>query len=155
MTAPGLLDFVIESNRIEGIRTVRDVELQAHERLLALPFLTRIELCDFVTLVAEAPLRDQPGIDVIVGNHYPPRGGTEVRLALQELLTKINNSGPGGGITPYAAHQQYETLHAFLDGNGRSGRAVWAWHMLRVGQDPFALPFLQRWYYQSLDAQRP
>jgi len=41
-----------------------------------------------------------------------------------------------------------------MDGNGRSGRAIWAWQMLGDEQDPFAIPFLHRFYYQTLDASR-
>ena len=48
----------------------------------------------------------------------------------------------------------YEMLHPFMDGNGRSGRALWAWMMLRLGQDPFALLFLHRFYYQTLENSR-
>lgn len=45
-------------------------------------------------------------------------------------------------------------LHPFMDGNGRTGRAVWAWAMQRDGQDPFALSFLHRFYYQTLEYSR-
>jgi len=41
-----------------------------------------------------------------------------------------------------------------MDGNGRTGRAIWAWQMQRLGRDPFALPFLHRFYYQTLEAIR-
>jgi Fic family protein len=58
------------------------------------------------------------------------------------------------GFSPYQQHHQYESLHPFTDGNGRSGRTIWAWHMMRVGRDPFALPFLHRFYYQALEAGR-
>ncbi len=46
---------------------------------------------------------------------------------------------------------RYELLHPFSVGNGRSGRTLWAWCMLRRGDDPFTLPFLHRFYYQTLE----
>jgi hypothetical protein len=42
----------------------------------------------------------------------------------------------------------------YMDGNGRTGRAMWAWQMHGLGHDPFALPFLRRFYYQTLEASR-
>jgi Fic family protein len=39
-----------------------------------------------------------------------------------------------------------------MDGNGRSGRAIWLWQMLRQeGGAP--LGFLHHFYYQTLEAQ--
>jgi Fic family protein len=55
---------------------------------------------------------------------------------------------------PWKCHVRFETLHPFLDGIGRTGRAIWVWQMQRIGRDPFALPFLHRAYYQSLENTR-
>ncbi len=60
-----------------------------------------------------------------------------------------------GALSPFEAHVAYEKSHPFMDGNGRSGRAIWAWMMQREGLDPYSLQFLHRWYYQSLNAARP
>jgi len=147
---PGLREFVRESNRIENI--VRDPlprEIAAHERLLSLVALSLRDIVEFVHDVAggEAPLRSQPGMNVRVGPHVPPAGGPEIPEALGALLAEINGSRK---LTPFAAHVRYETLHPFLDGNGRSGRAIWAWQMLDMGRAPFLLGFLRSFYYQSL-----
>jgi hypothetical protein len=80
--------------------------------------------------------------------HLPRPGGPWIEIELDELLVRINDRD----LDPYAAHLRYEALHPFMDGNGRSGRAIWAWHMQREWRDPFALPFLHRFYYQALDA---
>lgn len=139
-----------ESNRIEGIHQVRDYDRTAHQRLWALEIVHVSDLEAFVKDVAARPLRTSVGMDVRVGNHYPPSGGPHIRSDLEELLTPI----VAGAWTPYAGHVAYEKLHPFLDGNGRSGRALWAWHMLQDGLDPFGLGFLHRFYYQALDASR-
>lgn len=144
---PGLRDFVRESNRIEAIyREPTEVEMTAHCALLDLDELTMDAVVGFVAEIAKAPLRARLGMDVRVGPHLPPRGGPAVEASLKRTLSDIN----AGLRTPFEAHCAYEELHPFLDGNGRSGRAIWAWQMLRDGRDPFALPFLQRWYYDSL-----
>lgn len=146
-----LQNFVFESNRIEGItREPTDAEIKAHSALLAKDELGRDDLREFVWRIAAARLRECSGMDVVVGSHRPPPGGPSIGVELHNLLVEINV----GDLSPYEAHIRYETLHPFMDGNGRSGRAVWAWQMQRDGLDPFALPFLHRWYYDSLDVRR-
>lgn len=144
-----LTDFVRESNRIEGITSdPTSMEITAHDELLKLGEIRIGDLQEFVGVIAPGKhLRANRGMDVWVGSHIPPAGGPHIRAALDSLLIAIHN----GEHDPFEAHQEYEHLHPFMDGNGRSGRAVWAWHMLRDGRDPFALSFLHRWYYDSLD----
>jgi Fic family protein len=55
-----------------------------------------------------------------------------------------------GDLSPFAAHVRYEHLHPFTDGNGRSGRAIWAWQMLYQGRGEIPLGFLHHFYYQSI-----
>lgn len=148
MTA--LQDFVAESNRIEGIGIVLAREIEAHEAFLELPEVRVPEVECFVRDVAGVPLRDKPGMNVVVGPHCPPKGGGEIRDALNDLLADINCFE----LTPWEAHVAYETLHPFLDGNGRSGRVLWAWQIKREGRDPFALPFLHASYYEALNVGR-
>ncbi len=143
--------FVRESNQIEGIhRDPTEGELTAHAAFLPLLTVTVADMESFVREVAARPLRRAIGQDVYVGDHCPPPGGPGVEDALRRLLHRVEQEP----ITPYEAHVAYELLHPFIDGNGRSGRVLWAWMMKRDGHDPFALPFLHRWYYQTLDAAR-
>lgn len=148
-----LVDFVRESNFIENIhRDPTDAEIGAHEDLLALSEIRVADLENFVNICAGAPLRDKLGMNVIVGNHRPRSGGPEIRQQLAGLLAGVN-SGPERA-SPHEIHKIYETLHPFQDGNGRSGRALWAWHHKQLGNDPFTLGFLHRFYYEALEASQ-
>jgi hypothetical protein len=143
--------FVAESNRIEGIVSSPTIgEMRAHSDFLGLSEVGVPELECFVADVAARPLRRAVGQDVRVGSHYPPPGGPAIEEQLEFLLARANERLD----SPYRTHVEYEALHPFMDGNGRSGRVLWAWMMLRDGQDPFSLSFLHRFYYQALDGGR-
>ena len=138
--------FVAESNRIEGIhREPLAAEIRAHAAFIDLlrPSVSYLEV--FVTAVQPgAVLRDKAGLDVRVGSHIAPAGGPFIRNELEFLLS--------GSRDPYEAHLAYEHLHPFTDGNGRSGRVLWLWQMMRCQDCAQAqsLGFLHTFYYQTL-----
>ena len=140
-----LEDFVRESNRIEGIlREPQPDEISAHEDLLLLSKITVPDLERFISIIApNRPLRNRVGMNVSVGNHIAPEGGPDIPNALEYILAQARSGG-----NPYQVHREYETLHPFMDGNGRSGRALWLWMMGGIEKAP--LGFLHHWYYQSL-----
>jgi hypothetical protein len=131
--------FIIESNRIEGIvREPTTAEREEFKRFLSLRVITVAELEQFVNICQPgAVLRERTGLNVRVGSATPPPGGPHIRRGLEKLLTVE--------VPPYVRHVAYELLHPFTDGNGRSGRALWAWQMQK-----FPLGFLHTYYYQSL-----
>jgi Fic family protein len=147
-----LWDFVAESNQIESIQHLPTPdEIAAHQRVLELGEVTVAELELFVERVAGAKLRRRHGANVyLIGEPDLPRGGPEIERSLAGLLRCANE----GIVGPYETHVAYELLHPFNDGNGRSGRVLWAWQMRAVDQDPFIRPFLQMFYYQTLSAMR-
>jgi len=144
--------FVRESNAIEAIR--RDptkAELEEAERFLKLEQVTVQDLERFVKVYEpRALLRSKKGMNVIIGKHTPPSGGPIIPDMLMQIVENANNREH-----PFDVHQEYETLHPFLDGNGRSGRILWAYQMVRQNFWPnLQLGFLHCWYYQSLDQSR-
>lgn len=144
-----LAAFLLESNKIEGIVGARPAELDAAEAFLRLPDLSIGDVIRFVAATQPgAVLRDRASLDVCVGDYRPPHGGPAVAHMLASILAWINDSK----LTPFEAHRDYESLHPFTDGNGRSGRMIWLWQMLRDGRG-VSLGFLHTWYYQSLAAR--
>ncbi len=142
-----LTDFVAESNRIEGIlREPTDVEIGATLGFLNLDEITVADMENLVDVYQPGiELRRRVGMDVRVGNYYPAPGGRDIKARLKVTI----DNAQARDSDPYRTHLAYEALHPFMDGNGRSGRALWLWQMTRRGAVP-KIGFLHTFYYQTL-----
>lgn len=145
-----LFDFACESNRIEGMGPANAAECAAlRDFIYGRPTVERLQA--YVGVVAPGHrLRDKRGLNVRVGDHIAPPGGPEIRDRLVDLLATLDQR------EPYHVHIDYETLHPFTDGNGRSGRALWLWHHISHGTEarPQAIGFLHTFYYEALSNSR-
>ena len=147
-----LVDFLQESNRIEGIHGMPSIpEIKAAELFLEAPEMSVGALGKFHAVIApKKPLRSRSGMDVRVGSYIAPPGGPNIPLRLAALTMASNTPNDD----PWERHCAFEMLHPYMDGNGRTGRLLWVWQTLRLGRDPFRLPFLQAFYYETLGHSR-
>ena len=143
-----VFSFVAESNRIEGIN--RDPTSDEVNIVRAFLNPTKINVGDLIMAVdvfePGAKLRDKKGMDVRVGNHIAPPGGPEIIERLENILANMDSH------SPYEIHLAYQILHAFTDGNGRSGRLLWLWMTVKRDGVMPPLGFLHTIYYQMLEA---
>lgn len=143
-----LVQFILESNVIEGLDEEQQAwnEMSLYSWMLGLKALTFADVANFVNQVAPgAKVRSTFGMDVTIGESPPPKGGPEITERLGLLLWHISHKDPH----PFLAHREYERLHPFMDGNGRSGRMIWLWQMRKRGYQ-YGRPFLLEYYYQSI-----
>lgn len=142
--------FLIESNAIEDIRVEpTQAQIDAVRAFLRLPKLTVEDVDAIVKVFQPNAVLRLNGELVSVGGYWPPRGSMGIKYKLESIITEKHCP-----TEPWAAHCEYEKLHPFTDGNGRSGRLIWAYQMLRCKKNPFAMPFLQRFYYETLSHYR-
>ena len=144
--------FAKESNEIEGIHDKQRHKDHAASLswLLNKDDLTVSVLEEFVHGVAwGSPLRTLPNHIVRVGMHVPPPPHIS-QVQLKELLEKVVKSPMYARELAWETHVEYERIHPFMDGNGRSGRAIWLWIMVRGLNWGFRYSFLHEYYYQTL-----
>ncbi|MEX0953384.1 MAG: Fic/DOC family N-terminal domain-containing protein [Nitriliruptoraceae bacterium] len=104
-----------------------------------------------------------PGRPLPEATFVPPRHEPEMIEALTDWEQFLHDRE--GDLPPLVAcallHYQFETIHPFLDGNGRLGRVVAILYLMNIGELPQPLLYLSPWferdrdtYYERLQAVR-
>lgn len=132
-----------ESNRIEGITNAEanEIMFEKLEAFLKLEELTLDNVCDFNDW---GILREMEGMNVSVGGRLCLPGGRQVKSYLELIISTVDKRNA------YKNHLDFEKLHPFTDGNGRTGRAISLWQMVRQHDYDLSLGFLHQFYYQAL-----
>ncbi|MGH8203306.1 MAG: Fic family protein, partial [Steroidobacteraceae bacterium] len=92
-------------------------------------------------------------IAVRVGRHFPP-AATDVSPRMFELLEWWNKKA--AELSPVLSsailHYQFEWIHPFADGNGRTGRALALWELYRRGFDSHHIFSVDEYYWEDRHA---
>lgn len=132
-----LQDFLKESNAIEGVYDLASLEqaLVAWKYLAAQPKMTpSVVLNTHKLLMLNQPglMSDEKGyfrhVSVMVGNYKAPHH-LRVREEIEDWCEEMNQGG--GEEQSKWLHVQYEKIHPFVDGNGRTGRMFMNWWRVR------------------------
>ena len=142
----------IGSDAAEIIGNIDAMQL-AIERASAEDEVTPSDMVDVhVTLMAREPNREVAGRvrgeqNWIGGNDYNPCGADfvpppheEVNRLMEDLATFCSDDALPPLVQAAIAHAQFETIHPFADGNGRTGRALIQVILRRRGLAPDFVP---------------
>lgn len=138
-----LMEFAKESNRIEGITNegANERMFEKLEAFLKLKKLTVDNVCDFNEW---GILRELEHMNVRIGGNLCFPGGKQVTKYFESIINTLDKR------SAYINHVDFERLHPFTDGNGRTGRAIWLWQMRNQHDYDLSRGFLHEWYCQSL-----
>ena len=92
-----------------------------------------------------------PGMGLADATFVPPRHDPEMTEALADWERFLHEREGGLPVLVACAliHYQIETIHAFLDGNGRVGRLVIILYLLDTGELAEPLLYLSPWFERS------
>lgn len=140
------------ASAVELIDNINMMELAVGEAAQLVPFGIDEILAIHARLMSRAPNRHVSGRirtvqNWIGGNDYNPCGADfvppppeEVPSLLDDLCAAINNDLLPPLVQAALVHAQFETIHPFHDGNGRTGRALVHVILRRRGLAPHFIP---------------
>src|SRR4051794_17412382 len=104
MITPWELNLIRESNGIESkFHEPTDAEIEEYRRFMAQDEIILRDMLQFVSVYQpDADLRDRPGMNVTVGDHYPPAGHIAVTTRLLDILADAKEGDP------YRIHVRFE-----------------------------------------------
>lgn len=97
--------------------------------------------------------------NVYVGNYMAPEWTVVSGLLAEWVRDSETCNGkpdcPSSEEEIRLAHVEFESIHPFEDGNGRTGRMMMNWQRVRAGLEPLVILASERWdYYDWFKNQR-
>ena len=141
---------------------LRFVEKNATKKIITHEDILRLHKIMAADVMDQGTAGRYRTIAVRVGRHVPPPA-SDVSGLMFELLTWWNKEA--ASLSPVLSsaivHYQFEAIHPFADGNGRTGRALALWELYRRGFDTHHIFSVDEFYwedrpryYAALDAVR-
>ena len=86
-----------------------------------------------------------------IPRHRGAEGGNECKTAFSSLINAINSTFKNHDplIQAFAAHYHFAAIHPFLDGNGRTARALEALFLQRIGLRDTVFISMSNYYYDE------
>ena len=133
---PDIVEFLQESNAIERVYDSQSLEdaIEAWKFCIAQPRLTESVIREtHKILMKNQPLPDYDkgkyrNITVYIGGK-PALNAILISGAMQKWCHKMKRLPADW----QKMHVEYEAIHPFIDGNGRTGRIFMNWHRSRLG----------------------
>ncbi|MEX2497775.1 MAG: Fic family protein [Wenzhouxiangellaceae bacterium] len=142
-----------------GLSNVRESGLITNRHILTIQAELEFNQAGFRKL-PRTELRDNAGNTVYV----PPQGAGEIERLMRDLERFINQSDDFGAdplIKMALIHHQFESIHPFYDGNGRTGRLLNVLYLVKEGLLDIPVLYLSRYivrnkadYYRLLQEVR-
>jgi Fic family protein len=91
-------------------------------------------------------------IAVTVDNYIPPEGGEKIQFLMRQFVTWYNEGIPANWdpiIKAIAAHFFVVSIHPFVEGNGRTSRAVESFLLYKAKANARGFYSLANYYYQN------
>ena len=118
--------------QVKEVLNYREALWYGHKLIKEQEMITTNYLCEIqkIIIANNAGIRTQPGTVLknnITGEiiYTPPTGEDVIRKMLQQLETYINTDNDMDPLVKMAlVHYQFESIHPFYDGNGRTGRIL-------------------------------
>jgi len=152
------LDFLIHSNLIENVKDegLKD-SIKAWKYAKTIDILTRELLLEIHRLLMQNLNSDIAGkfreVNVRVGNRVCPDWET-IDNEIDFIIDSFNWSPCYCGADLNSVetwtkntHIDFERLHPFVDGNGRTGRILLNWQRRKLGLDIMIIKYEDRWDY--------
>jgi Fic family protein len=146
--------FVTEREIFEAknlARVVSYIDARAKEQELTLPVILSLHKMLISNIRDDVAGRFRKDNEYVrVGSHIAP-APTEVLAQLEKMLTEYN-AGSHENIVKRIArlHLAFEHTHPFVDGNGRIGRVINNYLLIREGYVPINIKYIDRKkYYEA------